>query len=914
MAVKKVLDESSLSAIKSYVDKNGIPTLSTLSTVAGSGSSSSYKSVRWYVSGVDGVTAPYDGMKVAIKVPLAGVSTAGVVFSLNGDTDADYHPVAYNVNTVLTTHYPVNTYKIFVYDASATMTCYITAKTAVTITGVWKGESNYDSNTTTTYGTLDYYFRPYNGANVLTRYKLVALDKDNRVVPLTLEQYIGDYSSSTSYAKDEVVTVSGVFYKSLVASNKNHAPASSASYWTAITPYTPTSVAFKPNKIYFYNTTTKISASAVIGGQTLTEIGYSTSVPTYNFNGGIVAYRVIYLCGTYDKTTGLFTLDTTNNTSYYTIVPDNTANITLSSYFTSGKDYILVGATYSSANYFQLFMVNTMYHFDGTNLIPYDTWNAEQHTGTITGVSVNGTSVATSGVANITDIPWSIVSGAPTIPTVYVTTVNGDSGAITNVAKTNASNSFSQKQTIGPSTPSSSTEVLDVGKTSSYGGGFTFYSGYAGGPGYVTGNFNSSSSSYPEIKDIKDIVFHQGYGGTHSADTYTTTLVSSSQPTANRTITLPDASGEVLLSGTISLDSQDSSGTGMVSYVSSVSGGGASGSGTTKYLHFSAGSTPSRESFNYATGAFTTAASMNFNTGSTSDNKYVYEISSTGASASGTATFVKSINGGSGSFTPTTKYLSASFSGSSATTSSPTGSTTVATHGHTHSVTASGSVTLTANDSTSTGRITYVQSISGGSGDLTSNDTASGGIAYVASASHTAASLGTASTGTVTISGGSYSGTTRYMKVTPTAASTGTVGISGGSGTFYGTRSTSGSGTTARRTLTLSHSHTAASLTGTKTFVTSAISAVTLSASETSTDGPAYVQSISGSAPSLGGTKTFVTGYPDFSGGSATHTTKYLHHTHTGASATTKYLSASFSGSAVTSGSDSGDGPTNWAP
>ena len=79
-------------------------------------------------------------------------------------------------------------------------------------------------------------------------------------------------------------------------------------------------------------------------------------------------------------------------------------------------------------------------------------------------------------------------------------------------------------------------------------------------------------------------------------------------------------------------------------------------------------------------------------------------------------------------------------------------------------------------------------------------------------------------------------------------------------------------------------SHTAASLTGTKTFNTDAIKSVTLSASDTSTDGPIYVQditgaisgvslsesetstdgpqyvkSISGSAPSLGGTKTFNT-------------------------------------------------------
>ncbi len=141
------------------------------------------------------------------------------------------------------------------------------------------------------------------------------------------------------------------------------------------------------------------------------------------------------------------------------------------------------------------------------------------------------------------------------------------------------------------------------------------------------------------------------------------------------------------------------------------------------------------------------------------------------------------------------------------TSASSSGSNTVSKSTHTHSVVVSGTtgndsgtgttvastththpVTLTANNETATGRITYLQDIT-----------------------YTAASLGTASTGTVTISNGSYS--------------------------LSGARTTSGSGATARRTLTIS---------------------------------------LNGSAPSLGGTKTFVTGYPNFSGGSESHTTKYL--------------------------------------
>ena len=55
--------------------------LGTLSTVAGSATSGSYKSVRWYVSSCEGVTVPYDGMRIAIKIPLAGVGTAGAILS-----------------------------------------------------------------------------------------------------------------------------------------------------------------------------------------------------------------------------------------------------------------------------------------------------------------------------------------------------------------------------------------------------------------------------------------------------------------------------------------------------------------------------------------------------------------------------------------------------------------------------------------------------------------------------------------------------------------------------------------------------------------------------------------------------------------------------------------------------------------
>lgn len=186
-----------------------------------------------------------------------------------------------------------------------------------------------DRNTTTTYGTIDYYFRPYAG-QALYRYKYVMQGEDNRVYPIT----ITNQTDSTQVAK------------------------------------VPTTVGLRPWKIWFYNSTTTINAGAVIGGQTLQETGYTTAA-VYNFNANIPTYQMVYLKGTYNATKDLFYLYNNGSspcTSYYTLVPDNTANITLSNYFAEGYYYVLLGASYSSANYVTLFGNHPLYYFDGTNL------------------------------------------------------------------------------------------------------------------------------------------------------------------------------------------------------------------------------------------------------------------------------------------------------------------------------------------------------------------------------------------------------------------------------------------------------------------------------------------------------------------------------------------------------------------
>lgn len=348
-----------------------------------------YTASIWRVDLSDQIDELYTGLTILFKIPVAGNGSYGTLLRIDGttaagDSNSNLYPVCANVTTMVSTRYAVGCIVALTFDADqAGQTLYYASNSAYTTAsngsgwtkkGCWK-IADYDANTTITYGTLDYYFRPYTAAR-LTPYKIVALDKDNRVIPITTEQYCGKYSSSTSYVVDDIVSYevnSTTNYYICIAAGKNKTPSTSTSYWQAYTmpsQFTPTTTPFRPEKLRFYNTTTLLASGAATGGQTLIEIGYSTSVCPYTFWATIPSYKVIYLQGTYNKTTGLFTLDSGSN--YYKLVPDNTANLTLSNYFTNGKYYILLGSTYSSNNYFQLFQVNTMYYFDGTNLVPFE--------------------------------------------------------------------------------------------------------------------------------------------------------------------------------------------------------------------------------------------------------------------------------------------------------------------------------------------------------------------------------------------------------------------------------------------------------------------------------------------------------------------------------------------------------------
>lgn len=303
----------------------------------------------------DGVTDYYDGLMVDYWLPFAGTSTAATL-NLGGK---GAKPV-YRGNA-----------------ATSGVTTHIAAKTVAHLTyvvdsginsgnGAWIMSSYYDSDSNTVDRLRDSYFRPYAGEAVY-RYKFVMQGADNRMYPITLT----NQENTTQVAK------------------------------------VPTQVGLRPGRIWFYNTTTTVAAGGLFAANTLDE-AYQTTAGAYNFNTSAPTYRMIYLRGTYNKTTDLFTLYKDNSspcTSYYTYVPTNTANITLSSYFTSGYYYILLGGTYSTANYISLFPYNPLYYFDGTNLIPASTKVAQDTNTTYS--DFTGATSSASGTHGLVPAPTS---------------------------------------------------------------------------------------------------------------------------------------------------------------------------------------------------------------------------------------------------------------------------------------------------------------------------------------------------------------------------------------------------------------------------------------------------------------------------------------------------------------------------
>lgn len=401
----------------------------------------------------------------------------------------------------------------------------------------------------------------------------------------------------------------------------------------------------------------------------------------------------------------------------------------------------------------------------------------------------------------------------------------------------------------------------------------------------ITGYPNFSGGSLSGDKTfVKGIT--AGSGALTSVDTQATgdilyaTGISGSAPSLGGTKTF---NTDAIKSVTLSASTTSTDGP---TYVESISGGSAV-SPTTKYMKFNAGTTP-KSSASFSGTAATITPTLNAGT-----TKYL------SASFSGTAATITPTLTGTKTFV-TTALKSASTAGSRttsgsgttarrtltiSTSTSSTGSTEQGTVGISGaSYTPAGSITLTANDSTATGRITYLQS----QGTITgASYTPAGSVSLTAG---TAPSMNF-NTGTSTdtpyvssVSGGSaVVPTTKYMKATGTAAGKGTVSISGGS--YSAT------------TKYLHHTHTSASSSGTGTVTLTAASLGTPSTGDCapnahthSYDKTTSVNLTAGTAPSItynstaSGGEYYVT---NVTGGGATPTTKYFHPSFSGTSATT---------------------------
>ena len=256
----------------------------------------------------DEISAYYTGLAILYKPSIAGASTT----TLNINSLGAKKCFRNNADS-LTTHYPAGSVILFVYD-----------ETLNSSAGGWRALADYDS--TDVQSLRPYYARFYTGANPLYSYKICGEDSQGRIQPLTL-------TSGTGTSK------------------------------------TVNTVAIKPNRFYWYASTSTVAANTAIGHGYI-YIARGSSGANYTFNSTINTYQEIYLKGTYNESTGLFTLDNSSATSWYVQVPYGTS-YTASSYFSSSYQYIFLGRSYSTANYMYLYPDHQMYTFDGTNLKPY---------------------------------------------------------------------------------------------------------------------------------------------------------------------------------------------------------------------------------------------------------------------------------------------------------------------------------------------------------------------------------------------------------------------------------------------------------------------------------------------------------------------------------------------------------------
>lgn len=328
-----------LNTAQTYVDGNiNIVSKGNVFFAKGTGTAakttSPYNYSKWEAS-ISNITELEDGLTIAYQVPVAGNGTYGTCLQIN---ELGYHPVVRAVNTMVSTRYDVNSTVLLTYNSNITGTVYENSASSSTIQGCWICINDVDNNdTSTAYNTYDYYLRP-KANQAIYRYKICALDIDNMVVPLVTT----NQSDTTLVAKQT------------------------------------TQVPFRASTgLFYYASTSTVSAGGIVGAQLLRRT-HSLTGAQYTFNGTVgtttclTTYKAVYIKGSYNRQSDLFTLVNSTGTDWFVQVPNITANIKYTDYFTEGSYYMLVGYTYSTANYLSLVTDNITYYFDGTNLTPVE--------------------------------------------------------------------------------------------------------------------------------------------------------------------------------------------------------------------------------------------------------------------------------------------------------------------------------------------------------------------------------------------------------------------------------------------------------------------------------------------------------------------------------------------------------------
>ena len=263
------------------------------------------------------------GYRFSYWLPYAGSGNASLTLTFADGTTKTINLYIRGTSR-LTTHYPAGTKIDFVYFENISI-----AGSTTLYTGAWP-DAYYDS---TIYDRLySTYERSYihSTSTPLYQYKLCGFSAEGKIVPLT----VTNQTSGTIVDK------------------------------------VPVSVPINPKRgLVYYNNTTKVTATSTAVAYLYNEAPLSTG--QYTFNTNVPAYADVFLKGIYDESTGLFTLDTSNHTSWYVFALKSAGN-DYNSVFTEGAYYIYVGPSYSSANYIQLKNDNPLYVFKNGKLIPLE--------------------------------------------------------------------------------------------------------------------------------------------------------------------------------------------------------------------------------------------------------------------------------------------------------------------------------------------------------------------------------------------------------------------------------------------------------------------------------------------------------------------------------------------------------------